>query len=94
MFLVLSLKKGVTTFYRMIACSASVCTFTDRYKLFSTAIYYFRWPYPNFDTYILLSATIYYVRRYIILLVLPDRDFIKIQEIPPICGLRDRIQYQ
>ena len=38
----------------MFICSVWLCTFFDRYKLLSTAMYYFRQTYTDFDGYILL----------------------------------------
>ena len=44
------------------------------------AIYYFRWLYTTYGGYILLSTAIYYFRQlYILLLALPDCDFVRIQ---------------
>ena len=56
------------------------------YKLFSTAIYYLWRPYTIYG-YILLPTAIYYFQRlyitfdgYILLLALPDCDFVRIQD--------------
>ena len=78
----------------LFVCSVWQCTFFDRYKLLSAATYYFRQLYTTFGGYILLSTAIYYFQRYILLL--PDWDFIRIQDfpaIPYICGLKARLEF-
>ena len=62
------------------------------------------WPlHSAFDGYILLKAAIYYFRRpyitfngYILLLALPDCDFVRSQHflaISRICGLKARLEF-
>ena len=66
-------------------------------------MYYLWWPYTTLDGCILLSAAIYYFRRlyitfdgYILLLALPDCDFVRIQDFITISrtyGLKARLDF-
>ena len=83
LLLVLRLKKGIITFY------------VFGYVHFLTAISHFRRLYTTFGSYILISASIYYFRHYILLLALPDCNFVRIQDflaIPRICKLKARLE--
>ena len=60
---------------------------------FFTAVY-FQLLHTTFINHILLAPAIYYLRRYILLLVLPDCDFARIQDFPAIsriCGLKAKL---
>ena len=77
-------------------------TIFDSYVLSMVAIYYFRWPYTTYG-FTLLSAAIYYFWRlyitfdgYILLLALPDCDFVRIQDFITISctyGLKARLDF-
>ena len=68
-----------------------------------TAMCYLWRPYTNLDGYILLTAAIYYFRLlnitfdgYILLLALPDSDFVRIQDFITISrtyGLKARLDF-
>ena len=67
------------------------------------AIYYFRWLYTTYGGYIPLSTAIYHPRRlyitfdgYLLLLALPDCDFVRIQDFITISrtyGLKARLDF-
>ena len=61
------------------------------------AMCYLQCLYATFDGYILLSTAMYYFRHgYILLLALPDFDFVRIQGFPAIkgvCGLKARLEF-
>ena len=73
------------------------------WQLCTIAMYYLRWSYTTLDGNILLSAVVYYFRRlyiifdsYILLLTLPDYDFVRMQDFIAIShtyGLKLRLDF-